>query len=486
MYNIILRNHKCVGNLSQKGLPRPRKRLPLRGKDKRKVCDERESHHTEILFMKQVPKRIAAALLNSLQGGVVPRVGLEYITVGRKAEITALLRDMELVSDGGAAFRFVVGSYGAGKSFLMAALRGYVLEKKFVVMDADLSPERRLTGSAGQGLATYRELMRNLSTRVKPDGGALELVLDRWIAGIQSAIAEKGGVPGTAAFESETRKEIFAVVREMEAQVGGFDFGQILVKYYRADAEAETQVKSDCLRWLRGEFQTRTQARAALDVNAMISDENWYDFLKLWAAFFVRAGYVGCLINIDELVNIYRLPNRVTRQNNYEKILTIYNDMLQGKARHMGVIMSATPQCLEDSLRGIYSYEALRSRLAAGRFSAENVKDYLSPVIRLTPLAFEETIVLCEKLATLHAGLYDYAEICDEADCLAFLKTEYARVGADTYLTPREVIRDFVELLNIRWQNPAQSMESLLAQHDAHTADAAADADGDDFSAFTL
>lgn len=129
---------------------------------------------------RRVPKRIAQIVLNSLKGGVVPRIGLPYITVGRKAEIEALLHDVDVIQEGGASFRFIVGRYGSGKSFLLQTIRNYVMDKKFVVVDGDLSPERRLQGSKGQGLATYRELIQNLSTKTRPEGGALTLILDQF------------------------------------------------------------------------------------------------------------------------------------------------------------------------------------------------------------------------------------------------------------------------------------------------------------------
>ncbi len=398
----------------------------------------------------RVPKRIAAVIINSLKGGVVPRIGLPYVTVGREMEIKALLHDLDLIASGGASFRFLVGRYGAGKSFLLQTIRTHAMGKGFVVVDADLSPERRLQGTAGQGLATYRELIRNLSTKTRPEGGALQLVLDRWVANVTAA------PEGTEAALANT-------MAPLEEMVHGFDFARVLRAYFEASAQADDERKAAVLRWLRGEYRTKTEARGELGIACCIGDDDWYDYLKLLAQFLVGAGYKGMLVLIDELVNLYKIPNAITRQYNYEKILTMYNDTLQGKAHHIGIIMGGTPQSIEDRRRGIYSYEALRSRLAEGRFAREGMYDMLAPVIKLNPLTYEELLVLTEKLADIHAGYFGYERALATEDLVRFLELEYGRVGADTHLTPREVIRDFVELLDILFQNPGSTMESVLA-----------------------
>lgn len=412
---------------------------------------------------KTAPKRIAAAIFNSLKGGVVPRVGLEYIAVGRKQEIEALLHDVEIIEDGGASFRFIVGRYGSGKSFLLQTIRNYVMEKGFVVIDADLSPERRFSGTKGQGLATYKELMQNMSTRTKPDGGALPLILERWISSIQSETAASTGLsPNDQDFDSEVRKRVYDTVNELEGMVSGFDFAQVILFYWQKHKESDDIGKAKAIKWFRGEYATKTEAKNDLGVNFIITDDSWYDFIKLFAIFLVKAGYKGLLVMVDELVNIFRIPYRVTRQYNYEKILTMYNDTLQGKAKYLGILMSGTPQCIEDNDKGVFSYDALRSRLTEGRFiSAEN-RDLLAPIIRLKPLSYEEMLVLIEKLAVLHSGLYGYENKISEEELLFFLKVEFERIGADTHITPREVIRDFVEILNIAHQNPGKGIRGIL------------------------
>ena len=412
---------------------------------------------------KRIPKRIAQTLINSLKGGVVPRTGLPYITVGRKNEIEALLHDVDIVSEGGASFRFIVGKYGSGKSFLLQTIRNYVMDKGFIVADADLSPERRLQGTKGQGLATYRELISNLSTKTKPEGGAVTLLLDKWINKIQAeCMADTKLLPGSSELSLEVDKKIYFTLSSLSELVHGFEFGNILSKYYHAYIEGDDDMKMKIVRWFRGEYTRKTDAKEALGVNIIITDDDWYEYIKLFAMFFRLAGYSGMMIMVDELVNIYKIPNAITRQYNYEKMLTMYNDTLQGKAKYLGIIMGATPQTLEDKRRGIYSYEALRSRLAEGKFSRPGMRDLLSPVIRLDPLTPEEMLVLCGKLADIHAGLYDYTKTLDDKDLGDFIKLEYSRIGASENITPREVIRDFIELLDLLYQNPNLSINELL------------------------
>ena len=365
----------------------------------------------------KVPKRIAAVIINSLKGGVVPRIGLPYITVGREREIQAFLTDLGLIESGGASFRFLVGRYGAGKSFLLQTIRTHAMGEGFVVADAALSPARRLQGRQGQGLATYRELLRE---QLGP----------------------------------------------LDEMVHGFDFTRMLRRYRSAYLESDEEGLAHVVKWLRGEYRTKTEARGELGSSTIITDDDWYDYVKLLARFLVSAGYKGMLVMIDELVNLYKIPNAITRQNNYEKILTMYNDTLQGKAQYLGIIMGGTPQSIEDRRRGVYSYEALRSRLTQGRFAREDMTDMLAPVIHLQPLTYEELLVLAEKLADIHAGYFGYERTVTTDDLVRFLQIEFGRVGADSHLTPREVIRDFIELLDIMYQNPGADVAELL-QSDA-------------------
>ena len=410
----------------------------------------------------KIPKRMAGAVIHALQGGVVPRIGLQYIAVGREKEIEALLSDINVTADGGAAFRFLSGKYGSGKSFLLQTIRNYAMDRGFAVCDADLSPERRLSGSGGQGLATYKELMQNLSTKTRPDGGALPLILDKWLNGIRTKVAAETGLSLTDnAFHTAVEKEIYAVVDTLSSMVHGFDFATILRLYYLGFVNDNADLKGAVIKWFRGEYQNKTEAKQALGVNICIRDDDWYEYIKLMAVFLKQAGYQGLLILVDELVNLYKIPQSVTREKNYEKILTMYNDTMQGKAEYLGIIMCGTPQCMEDPRRGIYSYEALRSRLSDGKFGGEQ-NNLHAPVIRLNPLGYAEMRILVEKLAEIHAVLYEYPQRVTAEDMDSFIKIEYGRIGADSNLTPREVIRDFIEVLDLMQQDDTQTVASLL------------------------
>ena len=408
----------------------------------------------------KVPRRIATTLMNSLKGGVVPRIGLGYIAVGREQEIKALLNDVDIIEEGGSTFRFLVGRYGSGKSFLLQTIRTHVMDRGFVVIDADLSPERRLMGTKGQGLATYKELIQNMSTKTKPDGQALPLILEKWISGIKTEVMQEN--LGHEEFSKKVKSKIFENISNLEGMVHGFDFAKVITMYYEAYEEADDEKKSKVLKWFRGEYSTKTEAKNELGINIIITDDNWYEYVKLFATFLVNAGYKGMLMLIDELVNLYRIPTSVTRQYNYEKILMMYNDTLQGKAKHLGIIMGGTPQCVEDTRKGIFSYDALRSRLTDGKFASEDTVNLLSPIIRLKRLTPDEMYILIEKLRDIHSDLHGYKSELTEENLMDFIKIEYERVGANTNITPREVIRDFIELLDILYQNPNKKFADII------------------------
>lgn len=440
--------------------------------------------------MDKVPKRVSTALLNSLSAGVVPRVGLEHVAVGRKQEIEALLRDLDNVADGGAAYRFIIGRYGSGKSFMLQLLRNYAMDRDFVVADVDLSPERRLAGSKGQGRNTYRELMRNLSTRTRPDGGALPLVLERWISGVQAQVVKDSGLrPTDQAIGDLVEVRIIEVINEMEGMVHGFDFASVLAAYWRGHRLGEDYLKDSALRWLRGEFATKTEARNSLGVRVIVDDDGWYDYLKLLARFVVSIGYKGLLVLIDEAVNLYKITHTAAREGNYHKLLAMFNDTMQGKAEHLGILMGGTPRFLEDQRRGLYSYEALRSRLAASRFEQNGLRDMAGPVIRLQTLTHEEIYVLLTRLQAVHSSHYAYERQFAPFELQDFMQQVANRLGADALLTPREIVRDFISALNILQQNPAMTLSQLIHGGDFQPSQPGQDpdvAESNKFAEFTL
>lgn len=426
-----------------------------------------------------VPKRILRTLITALASGVVPRTGAPYIAIGRTAESAALLDSLDAAGEGGAATRFLIGRYGSGKSFLLQLVRGYAMDRDFLCADCDLSPERRLSGGSGGGLATYRELIRNLASRAAPDGGALPVVLSRYYARLASELAEGGIFPEDGRFAAEMKRRIYATLTALEGGVGGFDFASVLGAYYTAELSGEDEKKSACLRWLRGEFGTKTEARAALGfpVGGIINDDNWYEYIKLFAVLARRLGYRGLLVLIDECVNLYKIPNRIAREANYEKILSVFNDTVGGRAEGLCVVFGGTVQFLEDTRRGLFSYEALRSRLADSRFAEEGHVSMNAPVIRLRRLSDNELLALLCRLASLHAELYATPVISQEV-AERFLRTALERVGAEELLTPRELIRDFLSFLDILREDGTATVDGLLSSLSptTHTEEPAADA----------
>ncbi len=414
--------------------------------------------------IQKVPKRILTSLLASVSAGVVPRAGAPYIAIGRTDEINALLSDLESVNEGGGSMRFLIGRYGSGKSFLMQLIRGYALERDFLTADADLSPERRLYGTGGSGVATYRELMKNLASKASPDGAALPKILARWISDLQNRITGKGISPEAAGFSDALTRAVLDTLREMEFLVGGFDFARVVTAYYQAYTAGDDEKKSACLRWLRGEFSTKTEARNALGftVSVIIDDENWYDFLKLWATLSRLIGYRGLVVFIDECVNLYKISHRVSRENNYEKILSMFNDTLQGRAPGLALILGGTPQFLEDQRRGLFSYEALRSRLCDSRFALDGFKNLIGPVIRLRRLSDDELFALIGRVTRLYAQNYGSAPALTQEQMAYFLQLCLDRAGADSMITPREMLRDYMTVLNILMQNPTVSFEEVV------------------------
>ena len=411
----------------------------------------------------KLPKRISTAIINSLGAGVVPRVGLEHIAVGREKEIAALLQNIDNIAEGGAAFRFIVGRYGSGKSFMLQLIRNQAMEQGLVVADADLSPERRLAGTNSQGVATYRELIQNLATKTRPDGNALVAILEGWINGIQNQVAQDTGIrPSDEGFDDQVEARIREVVKDIEGLVHGFDFANVIIAYWRGYRSDNDDKKEAALRWLRGEFANKTEAKSALGVRVIIDDDSWYDYIKLFAKFVSDIGYKGLLVLIDEAVHLYKITHTLSRQKNYDKILAMFNDTMQGRAEYLGIFIGGTPEFLEDRRRGLYSDEALRSRLAISRSVKSEVQDTSAPVVRVETLTYEEITKLLQRLTEVHAVHYQYEKTLTKSELKEFLQEVTNRLGSEKLLTPREVVRDFLTVLNILQQNPEMTFSQLI------------------------
>jgi hypothetical protein len=408
-------------------------------------------------MIEPIKRRERDAVLQSLQAGLVPKQGLHLIQVGRKQEVAALLSDLERIEQGGAAFRIVVGRFGSGKSFFLNLVRTLALQRRLVVAQADFTMERRIQATQGQARALWSELMRNLATKGKPDGGALRNLCEGWISQIHHEVTQAGGS------SEDVKKRIFADLRSLQDYVGGFEFAEVLSRYYEGHVNHNDELQSAALRWLRGEFSTKTEAREALGVRRIIDDENFYDALKLMAAFCRLAGYAGLLVGLDEMVVLsHRLSNSRARQSNYETILTILNDSLQGSVVGLGFLLAGTDECLEDKRRGLFSYEALRTRLSANRFADQNVVDFSGPVVRLANLMAEDLFVLLRNIRHVHASGDPKKYLVPDEALVAVLQKANEALGSDFDKTPRDVIRSFVGLLSVLEQNPNKIWQDFV------------------------
>lgn len=423
------------------------------------------------------------AVVQSLRAGVVPRMGQHLIQVGRIREIETLVSDMVRVADGGSSFRLVIGEYGAGKTFFLNLVRSIAMEKKLVVASADLNPDRRLHASGGQARSLYAELMRNLATRTKPDGGALGGIVEKFIATAKSEAKEA---------DRSTEDVIRQKLEHLTELVNGYNFADVIAAYYRGFEEGNEQLKSDAVRWLRGEFTTKTDAKAALGVRTYVDDAAVYDQLKLMARFVRLAGFSGLLISLDELVNLYKLANAQARNSNYEQILRILNDSLQGTAVGLGFTLGGTPEFLLDTRRGLYSYPALQSRLAQNTFASSELVDFSGPTVRLSSLTPEDFYVLLQKLRHVYAGGDATKYLLPDQGIASFMEHCSKRIGETYFRTPRTTITSFINLLAVLEQNPGTEWQTLLgglevAVDTGATGDMAVEVEeGDEFASFKL
>lgn len=397
------------------------------------------------------------AVIQSLRAGVVPSTGQHLIQVGRGREVETLVRDIDRIADGGSSFRFVIGEYGAGKTFFLNLVRAVAMERKLVVMSADLNPDRRLHASGGQARSLYAELMRNLATRTKPEGGALAGVVEKFISTAKSEAKSSG---------QSTEEVIRSKLGQLTELVNGYDFADVIAAYCRGVEEGQEQLKSDAIRWLRGEFSTRTDARTALGVRAIVDDASVYDQLKLMARFVRLAGFGGLLVCLDELVNLYKLANAQARNSNYEQLLRMLNDSLQGSAVGLGFVLGGTPEFLMDTRRGVYSYSALQSRLAQNTFAVDGLVDFSGPVVRLSALTAEDFYLLLGKIRHVHASGGAERYLLPDSAIASFMEHCANRIGDSFFRTPRTTITSFINLLAVLEQNPGSDWKDLLGQVD--------------------
>lgn len=405
----------------------------------------------------KITQRERDAILASLASGVVPSIGLHHLQVGRKQEVAAILEDLERIERGGAAVRFVVGRYGSGKSFFLNLIKTVAQEKKFIVARADITTERRLCGKKGLARALYCELLGNLSTRGRPEGGALRNLIERWVGDLEHEVTSTGGRP------RDVQQKVMETCKPLQDLVSGYDFATVIGKYYHGYLTESESLQEAAVRWLRGEYASKMEARQDLGVRTIIDDNSWYDYLKLLAAFFRLAGYAGLIVLIDELVVLsHRLNSKVSRNNNYEALLRIVNDCLQGNAQGLGFVFAATDDCMTDRRRGLYSYEALATRLASNRFATGGLVDRAGPVLNLETLTPEECYVLLSNVRRVHESDGKQEGLLPDEALTAYLDDCRHRLGAASYQTPRETVKDFVGLLRILEQNPGRDWRDVL------------------------
>ena len=417
--------------------------------------------------MINIKPKEASAIINSLVSGVVPKIGVQHITVGRSEEINAFVAALEDVKDGQSLVKFWIGDFGSGKSFMLHLLNTVAMKQKFVVANADFTPDNRLYANDGKGLALYSAIMDNVAIQTKPEGGALPILMEKWIEQVTAKTADENNIPITDIRDEKYQKLIYSnimkTINEI-TEVGGFDFGTVIIKYYEGYINSDDLLCRYALKWLKGEYKTKIEARQDLGVREIINDQNYYDMLKNFCKLFVSMGYNGFMINLDEAINLYKISTSVMREKNYEKILSIYNDCFQGKVSNLFINFAGTREFLENERRGLFSYQALKSRLETNKYETVDIRDFVQPVIRLMPLDNNEIFVLLKKLREIFNFNYKVNIDLSDDDIIAFMEEMFNKPGASEFLTPREVIRDFLNIMSILRQNPGVDKARLFTE----------------------
>lgn len=418
-------------------------------------------------MINNIKPKEATSIINSLIGGVVPKIGVQHITVGRSEEIDAAVSALEDVKNGHSMVKFWIGDFGSGKSFMLHLLNTVALKQKFVVANADFTPDNRLYSNDGKGVALYAAIMDNVSIQTKPEGGALPTLLEKWIEQIITKTAEENNLSlveiRNEKYFDLIQNNIMKTMNEI-TEVGGFDFGTVVIRYYEGYIKGDEQLRRNALKWLKGEYRTKTEARQDLGVREIINDLNYYDMLKNFCKLFVSMGYSGFMINLDEAINLYKISTSTMREKNYEKILTIYNDCFQGKVSNLFFNFAGTKEFLENQRRGLFSYDALKTRLETNKFETAEIRDFAQPVIKLLPLNNNEIFVLLKKLKAIFELHYKTELQITDDDIQQFMEEIFNKPGASEFLTPREVIRDFLNIANIIRQNPTIDKSILFGE----------------------
>jgi len=414
----------------------------------------------------KIKPKEATAVINSLLSGVVPKLGVQHITVGRLNEVAAFIKALDEVKNGHSLMKFWTGDFGSGKSFMLHLLNTTALKQRYVVATTDFTPHTRLYSNDGKAQALYASLMNNVAIQTKPEGGALPVLLEKWLENVLLKTAATHQISPTEIRSLHHFDLISQTIMQTLNEItdtGAFDFGIAVLKYYEGFIRQDDHLKRNAMRWLKGEYATKTEARKELGVSEIVNDRNYYEMLKNFCRLFVSIGYSGFVINLDEAVNLYKIYHPAMRQKNYEMLLRIYNDCFQGKIAHLYINVAATTDALMDEKKGLYSYEALKTRLQVNKFETAALRDYAQPVIRLMPLNHDEIFVLLKKLKQIFDVNYRSQVDFSYRDIRDFMEEMYNKPGASEFLTPREVIRDFLNILNIIRQNPTSDKKKLIA-----------------------
>lgn len=415
----------------------------------------------------KIKPKEATSIINSLIGGVVPKIGVQHITVGRSEEINSVVAALEDVKNGHSMVKFWIGDFGSGKSFMLHLLNTVALKQKFVVANADFTPDNRLYSNDGKGVALYSAIMDNVSIQTKPEGGALPTLLEKWIEQVITKTAEENKISLTEIRNEKylnlIQNNIMKTINEI-TDVGGFDFGMVVMKYYEGYIKDDERLRRNALKWLKGEYRSKMEAKQELSVREIINDLNYYDMLKNFCKLFVSMGYSGFMVNLDEAINLYKISTSVMREKNYEKILAIYNDCFQGKVTNLFFNFAGTKEVLENERRGLFSYSALKSRLLTNKFETVEIRDFAQPVIRLMPLDHNEIFVLLKKLKSIFDYNYKTEISINDNEIHQFMEELFNKPCASEFLNPREVIRDFLNILNIIRQNPTVDINKLFGE----------------------
>ncbi len=414
----------------------------------------------------KVNPKEAHSIIKALEGGIVPIKGIQHLLVGRNEEVQEIISILNSVMEGGSDIRFWTGDFGSGKSFMLRTIESIAIEKNFAVSTVDLTPTRRFHASDGKARALYTEIVNNITVRTCQDGNAIATILEEWINGIIADVSEKNNIPVSKVLMAENKKlvedQMLNITSSFSSVGLSFEFGQAAAKYYEGVVEDNRMLKLKALRWIRGDMDTKTEAKRELGIEKIVNDDNWYDGVKTLSELLLGIGYSGFVINFDEAVNLYKLPLSQTREKNYEKILNIYNECKSNKAKGLFINFGATRKTVFDENRGMSSYGALKGRLGKEDIMDSGLINVNRTVLPLRVLNPEEIYTLLENLINIYNVRYKTNIQLKTEQIKMYMEEQLNRPGAIEFLTPRAVIKDYLEILDLIRQNPDESIERII------------------------